>query len=97
MSVLTEPVAVRRTGVVLLIVGVICMVIEPLVTAMLTKLGVVVTGMQFGWWVGVSLTLGARVAIVGACLVAIGIAALVFAHFLAKPVVVDEESESIQC
>jgi len=70
--------------VVLLVIGVVCIAIEPIVTGILQNLGVLVSDVQQGWWVVASTILGGRVAAVGQCLVALGLSALVFAHFLAK-------------
>ena len=89
-------VAVRRTGVVLLIVGVICVAVEPAATRVLEQVGLVVSGVEMGWWTNVSIILAGRVSFIGQCLLAVGISALVLAHFVRKSATdaVDAEPQS---
>ena len=96
MSSVSGSGAVRKTGVVLLIVGVICVAIEPLVTALLNRLGLLVSGVQAGWWVNESIMLGGRVSFIGQCLLAVAISALILAHFLAKGAADDHGDEQPQ-
>ena len=84
MVIRNEFVVVRQTATAVLVTGVICVAIEPLVTATLSRLGLLVSGVQFGWWVNVSILLGNVLSFIGQCLLAIGVCALFLAHFLTK-------------
>ena len=75
----------RKAALVQIIVGVVCIAVEPVLTGILWKLGIVVSGADYGWWTGVSINIAGKVTTVGLVLVALGVGLLILAHFIAAP------------